>query len=289
MRYAEPVFRPPSEAESLIFQVTVGCSHNACTFCAMYRNKRFAVRPLDEVLEEAREAGRRWPEVKRVFLGDGDALAAPAEFLLSVLRELKAAFGGLRRVTAYASPQNLLEKTAEELTSLRENGLSMFYLGLESGDDVVLKAVNKGVTSDEAVEAVLKGHAAGMRSSIMVLLGLGGKEGSEAHARNSAAALNRMQPHHLSCLTWMPVPQAPLHRLLERGSFHLPGDAEILQELRWLLEELKLEDTVFRANHASNPLPLAGRMNRDRDNLLAAVAAARFGQIPLVPAFLRGT
>lgn len=289
MRYAEPVFRPPSEAESLIFQVTVGCSHNACTFCAMYRNKRFAVRPLDEVLEEVREAGRRWPEVKRVFLGDGDALAAPAEFLLSVLRELKAAFGGLRRVTAYASPQNLLEKTAEELASLRENGLSMFYLGLESGDDVVLKAVNKGVTSDEAVEAVLKGHAAGMRSSIMVLLGLGGKEGSEAHARNSAAALNRMQPHHLSCLTWMPVPQAPLHRLLERGNFHLPADAEILQELRWLLEELKLEDTVFRANHASNPLPLAGRMNRDRDNLLAAVAAARSGQIPLVPAFLRGT
>lgn len=289
MRYAEPVFRPPSEAESLIFQVTVGCSHNACTFCAMYRNKRFAVRPLDEVLAEITEMGRRWPEVKRVFLGDGDALAASSDFLLQVLRGLKRAFKGLRRITAYASPQNLLEKTPSELALLREEGLSMFYLGMESGDDAVLKVVNKGVTAEETVAAVLKGHAAGMRSSLMVLLGLGGREGSEPHARNTAAALNRIQPHHLSCLTWMPVDRAPLYRQMERGAFHLPADGEILRELQLLIEDLRLEDTVFRANHASNPLPLAGRMNRDRDNLLAAVAAARSGQIPLVPTFLRGT
>jgi len=289
MQYAEPVFRPPSESESLILQVTLGCSHNACTFCAMYRTKRFAVRALSEVCGEIREAGRRWPGVKRVFLGDGDALAAPAGFLADVLRALGEAFPGLRRVTAYASPQNLLEKTPEELTALREGGLSMFYLGFESGDDEVLKAVNKGVTAEETVAAVLKGHAAGMRSSLMVLLGLGGRDRSEAHARRSAEALNRIQPHHLSCLTWYPVPEAPLYRQIERGAFTLPDDEGILTELGWLLSDLKLTDTVFRANHASNPLPLAGRMNRDRDALLSAVEAARSGHLPLVPAFLRGT
>jgi len=289
MQYAEPLFRPPSEAESLILQVTLGCSHNACTFCAMYRTKRFAVRPLSEVCAEIREAGRRWPGVTRVFLGDGDALAAPAGALGEVLRALGETFPGLRRVTAYASPQNLLEKTPEELTALREGGLSMFYLGFESGDDEVLKAVNKGVTVEETVAAVLKGHAAGMRSSLMVLLGLGGRDRSEAHARHSAEALNRIQPHHLSCLTWYPVPEAPLYRRMERGAFALPDDGEILAELGWLLSDLRLTDTVFRANHASNPLPLAGRMNRDRDALLSAVEAARSGHLPLVPAFLRGT
>jgi radical SAM superfamily enzyme YgiQ (UPF0313 family) len=208
---------------------------------------------------------------------------------LDLLRVLKLAFPGLRRVSLYASPQNLLAKSAAELVSLREAGLSLFYLGLESGDDAVLKSVNKGVTAEQMVEATLKGHAAGLRSSVMVLLGLGGEAGSSDHARHSAAALNRMQPHHLSCLTWMPVPEAPLHRRMERGEFSLPGDEGVLRELEELLLHLDLRDTVFRANHASNPLPLAGRLNRDREPLLAAVAAAREGLLPLRPAYLRGT
>ncbi len=289
MRYVEPLFRPPSEAESLIFQVTVGCSHNACTFCAMYRTKRYAVREVEDLLDEIREAGKRWPEAPRVFLGDGDALAAPTQTLLAVLRALRENLPWLRRVSLYASPSNLLEKSPEELWTLREAGLSLFYLGLESGDDDVLRAVRKGATAAQTVEAVKRGHAAGMRSSVMLLLGLGGVEGSENHAARSAEALNAMQPHHLSCLTWFPVPQAPLHRRMATGKFVLPDDAGILAELETLLRRLALEETVFRANHASNPLPIGGRLSRDREKLLAAVDAARRGLLPLRPAFLRGT
>lgn len=289
MRTFEPVFRPPSEAESLILQVTVGCSHNACTFCAMYRNKRFFVRPLGEVLEEIAEAAVEWPECPRVFLGDGDALAAPTGFLLSVLDALHRSLPALRRVSLYATPMNLLAKSPEELRSLAEAGLRLFYLGLESGSDEVLKRVGKGAAAAEIVEAVRRGRAAGLKASVMVLLGLGGVEGSEEHVRGSARALNAMQPEYLSALTWYPVPEAPLYRALRTGRFRLPGDEGILEELERLLSLLDLEDTVFRANHASNPLPIGGRLSRDRGRLLAAVAAARRGEVPLRPAFLRGT
>lgn len=289
MRYFEPVFRPPSEAESLILQVTVGCSHNACTFCAMYRNKRFFVRPLEEVLEEVREAAAEWPSCPRVFLGDGDALAAPTDFLLAVLGALRRVFPGLRRVSLYATPMNLLEKGFGELQALREAGLELFYLGLESGSDEVLRRVGKGVSSSETVQAVRKGREAGLRASVMVLLGLGGVEGAEEHIRASAEALNEMQPEYLSVLTWYPVPQAPLFRALQAGRFRMPGDEGILEELELLIRLLHLQDTVFRANHASNPLPMGGRLSRDRERLLAAVNAARRGELPLRPHFLRGT
>lgn len=289
MRYVEPVFRPPSEAESLILQVTVGCSHNACTFCGMYRNKRFFVRELEEVAEEIREAASQWPDAPRVFLGDGDALAAPAEFLLRVLAALRSAFPRLRRVTCYATPMNLLEKGEEELRRLHEAGLSLVYVGLESGSDEVLRRVGKGASASGCVEGVLKARAAGIRSSVMVLLGLGGVEGSRDHALATAAAVSRMRPEYLSALTWMPVREAPLFRGLESGRFSLPDDDGILEELALLLEHLDAEGCVFRANHASNPLPLGGRLNRDKQRLMAAVAAAREGLLPLRPHYLRGT
>jgi radical SAM superfamily enzyme YgiQ (UPF0313 family) len=289
MRYFEPVFRPPSEADSLILQVTVGCSHNACTFCAMYRNKSYAVRPLEEILGEISEASGRWPGTSRVFLGDGDALAAPAEFLAEVLESLGRSFPRLHRVSLYATPTNLLQKSVQELRDLAARGLKLFYLGLESGSDAVLRRVGKGVTSAEAVESVLKGQDAGMRSSVMVLLGLGGEEGAEEHARSTADAANRIQPDYLSALTWYPVQEAPLHRQMEAGRFSLPGDEGILQELEWLLQGLELKDTVFHSNHASNPLPLRGRLSRDKEKLLGEVVAARRGQVPLRPFFFRGT
>ena len=289
MRYFEPVFRPPSEAESLIFQVTVGCSHNTCTFCAMYRNKRFLVRPLQEILAEISEASARWPETCRVFLGDGDALAAPADFLLAILHALHIAFPHLRRVSLYATPMNLLAKSPEELRALRAKGLKLFYLGLESGSDAVLTRVGKGATAAQAVEAVLMGHAAGMKSSIMVLLGLGGAEGSEEHARATARAANAMKPNFLSALTWYPVPEAPLYRQMSEGRFDPPGDEGILREMETLIGDLALEDTVFHSNHASNPLPLSGRLSRDKERLLSVIAAARRGIQPLRPHFLRGT
>lgn len=289
MRYAEPVFRPPSEADSLIIQITIGCSHNACSFCAMYRNKTFRVRPLDEVLAEISEAARRWPQTSRVFLGDGDALAAPSGFLAPVLDALALSFPRLRRVSLYATPMNLLHKSSGELEDLVRRGLKLFYLGLESGSDSVLRKVAKGATSAQAVEGILKGQAAGMKSSVMVLLGLGGRDGAEDHARSTAAAASRMQPDFLSALTWYPVPEAPLYRQMEAGRFLLPGDEGILQELEWLIEGLDLNDTVFHSNHASNPLPLRGRLCRDKGRLLMEVSAARRGLLPLRPSFVRGT
>lgn len=289
MRYFEPVFRPPSEAESLILQVTIGCSHNACAFCAMYRNKRYEVRPVSEIREEILEAAAEWPECSRVFLGDGDALAAPAGFLLEVLSALRASLPRLRRVSLYATPMNLLEKSEGELAALKAAGLSLFYLGMESGSDAVLKRVNKGASAGEIVGAVQRGHAAGLRSSVMVLLGLGGEGASEEHALASAEAANRMQPHYLSALTWMPVGEAPLARQAARGGFDAPGDDAVLRELRLMVEALGLKDTVFRANHASNPLPIGGRLSRDKARILAWIAAAQAGAMPLRPAFMRGT
>jgi radical SAM superfamily enzyme YgiQ (UPF0313 family) len=289
MRYVEPVFRPPSEADSLILQVTVGCSHNACTFCAMYRNKRYYERPLEEVLAEIEEAARLYPGSPRVFLGDGDALAAPEPFLSAILDALAQSLPGLRRVSLYATPMNLLSKTPAELSRLAAKGLGLFYLGLESGSDAVLRRVGKGATAAEAVEAVTRGHEAGMKSSVMVLLGLGGVERSEEHARQTAVVANLMQPRYLSALTWYAVPEAPLYRKLQAGGFVLPDDGGILRELETLLRELDLKDTVFHSNHASNPLPLSGRLSRDKGRLLAEVDAARRGLLPLRPACLRGT
>jgi radical SAM superfamily enzyme YgiQ (UPF0313 family) len=255
----------------------------------MYRHKAFQVRPLEEMVGEIEEAAREWPAVNRVFLGDGDALAAPSSYLLALLEKLREAYPKLRRVSLYATPMNLLEKSFEELRSLCEAGLTLFYMGLESGSDDVLHKMGKGATAEQALDGVAKAHEAGLRSSVMVLLGLGGVEGSEEHANASAAVLNRMQPHYLSVLTWMPVEQAPLFRQMSVGRFHLPGDGLILSELARLIEDLELNDTVFRANHASNPLPMGGRLSRDKARLLAAVSSAERGHIPLRPHFLRGT
>ncbi len=288
MRYFEPVFRPPSEADSLILQVTVGCSYGKCVFCAMYRNKSYFVRPLKELLGEIREAATGWPGCPRVFLGDGDALAAPTGLLLEILEELNRSFPRLRRVSLYATAINLLEKSAEELHCLRQAGLTLFYLGLESGSAKVLRAMGKGVTPEESTKAVLKGREASLNASVMVLLGLGGVKDWEEHAVLTAEVCSAMQPEYLSALTWRPVKEAPLYRRIEKGMFTVPGDSGILRELKVLISKLSLRDTVFRANHASNPLPIGGRLSRDRDRLLDVVAAAEQGLLNLQPDCLRG-
>jgi len=288
MQYEEPLFRPPSEADSLILQVTLGCSHNLCLFCAMYRGKEYAVRPLDDVLSEIGDARRSRSGVRRVFLADGDALGVPTGHLLNILSALNDAYPRLRRISIYATPQNLLDKGPAELRALREAGLRLFYLGLESGSAAVLDAQQKGVTPDEMIRAVRRGQEAGMRSSLMVLLGLGGVAGSLDHAVCTAEVCNAIQPQFLSALTWFPVREAPLWRLMERGRFELPDDEGILSELEQLLLHLDLRDTVFRANHASNPLPLGGRLSRDREPLLRLVRDARSGSVPLRPMLFRG-
>ena len=189
IRYEGQMYRPPSEADSLILQATIGCSYNECTFCAMYRDKNFRVRPLEELREEIAWARDRVPDVRKVFLADGDALVAKASYLHGILDELNRAFPSLRRVSVYASPQSIQVRTVEEMRSLREAGLTLYYLGIESGDDQALLDMKKGVTADEMIECGVKVHQAGVRLSTMILLGAGGRAGSRRHAEGSALSL----------------------------------------------------------------------------------------------------
>ena len=288
LAYDPPLFRPPSEADSLILQVTLGCSHNRCTFCSMYRTKRFRIRPLEELRAEIAEARRLLgPEVPRVFLADGDAFCLSSRRLVPVLDALGEAFPRLRRVGLYANARDVLRKTDSELAELRARKLGIVYLGLESGDDVVLAAIEKGATADEMVLAAVRARSAGIATSVMVLVGLAGREGSLAHARRSAEAVNRMAPTYTSLLTYTPVPGSPLFERVRRGEIALLGPLESLEEIRELVRGLSCE-THLSCNHASNWLPLRGRIPGSRDAILRALDDAIAGRIPLRPESLRG-
>ncbi len=269
-----PLWRPPSEAASYLLRVTVGCSYNRCTFCAMYRDRPFRVRRLEAIAAEIDAAAARDPGVRRVFLADGDALIARASLLAAVLERLRAAWPGLQRVSCYASPQALLARSEAEMAALRELGLSLYYLGVESGEDRVLAALEKGVTAAEMVAGAAKATAAGVKLSTIILLGAGGRSLSEPHARASAAVINRIQPRYLSTLALIPVPGTPLHEQVAAGRFQLPGPRELLEELRTFVAGLELTGTLFRSNHASNYLPLAGTLPKDKGRLLAEIDAA---------------
>ncbi len=289
MRYAEPLFRPPSEAESFILQATLGCSWNACTYCGMYRSKAYTVRPLPEVLAEIAWAGAHLgDEVRHVFVADGDPLGLPTEHWEPILRALAGAFPRLRRVSTYATARNLLEKPAVDLRRLRELGLSLLYIGPESGDDATLHRIAKGADAAAHVEAARKAREAGMEQSLIFLLGAGGVEHSEAHARASGRLATAMDPRFLSTLTLTVVPGTPLDTLGRQGRFTLPDVPGLLQELRWFIEEAHPTGAIFRSNHASNYLPIGGRLPRDREAILAAIDAALAGRTPLRPEWARG-
>ncbi|MDA1196272.1 MAG: radical SAM protein [Planctomycetota bacterium] len=288
MRYREPVFRPPSEAESYLLPVTDGCSHNECTYCAMYRTKRFSVRPEADILEDIRLAARAYPDTRRVFLLDGDALTLAPKRLVPVLEALRAAFPELQRVSSYANAVSILNKTDAELAQLRALGLSLGYLGLESGDEAVNASIVKGATIDEQVEAVQRAQAAGIKMSVMVLLGMGGAERSREHAIATGQVLSRMDPRYISCLCVTPVPGTELFDAVEAGTFRMITPEQTLVELALLLEHTDVSGAVFRSNHASNYLPLGGRLPADKARLLAAVDAARRGEVALKPEYLRG-
>ncbi|MBC7254202.1 MAG: radical SAM protein [Actinobacteria bacterium] len=288
MRYRGLVIRPPSEAESYILQVTYGCSHNACTFCPTYKGTSFRLRPLEEIEEDISAASRIIPHARRVFLADGNALCMPTERLEHVLRMLREAFPGLERVGIYANGRDINRKSREELRGLAELGLGIVYLGLESGDDLVLRRVRKQDTSEEMVEAVLKARECGLKASVIVLLGLAGREGSLRHARLSAEAVSRMNPDYLSALTLMLVPGTPLYGEWEKGEFEMPDQKGLLEELREFISTCRLEGCVFRTNHASNYLPLKGILSRDRDKLLQVIDRAFRRPEMLRPEFMRG-
>jgi radical SAM superfamily enzyme YgiQ (UPF0313 family) len=289
VRYVEPLFRPPSEADSFLLQATLGCSWNACTYCAMYRGKQYKERPLEAVLADIAEAGAEAAEeVRHVFVADGDPLAMDPERWELILRALASAFPRLRRVSTYATARNLLEKKPEELKRLREGGLSLLYLGPESGDDVTLRRIGKGASAAEHVEAARRAREAGMDQSLIFLLGAGGRERSEEHARASGRLATAMDPKFLSTLTLTVIPGTPIARLEEEGRFELPDVRGLLAELRWFVEEARPGSSIFRSNHASNYLPIGGRLPRDREAILASIDGALAGQVRLRPEWARG-
>jgi radical SAM superfamily enzyme YgiQ (UPF0313 family) len=283
-----PVFRPPSEADSLILQVTVGCSHNRCTFCSMYRTKPFRAKRLEQVRAEILDARAEYGDgVRRVFFADGDAMCLPAPRLAATLDALNDAFPRLQRVGIYANARDVLRKSDVELAGLRQRRLKLLYTGLESGDDQTLAAVRKGATSAEIVEAVRRAAAAGMATSVMVLVGLAGVERSREHARRSAEAINAMAPNYTSLLTYTPTPGSPLAERVSRGDVALPSPRESILEVREFVDAVTCE-TYFTCNHASNYLPLTGRLPRSKADILASLDAALSGDVALKPESLRG-
>ena len=288
MRYYGDVYRPPSEARSLIVQVTYGCSHNTCAFCSMYKAKRFAVRPLEEVLEDFRMARQVYPHVEKVFLADGDALVRRASELYTILDTVRALFPECQRVTSYASPSSIRVRTPEELRTLREKGLTMVYMGLESGCDQVLKRMRKGHMSGEIVEMGRKVRESGMALSVTAITGLGGPEWMERHALDTAAAFNAMNPEYIGMLTLMVEPETPLYDWVNEGSFQLLTPPQVLTETRLLVEHLDSPGSVFRMNHASNYLSLRGTLNGDREAMLRTIDQAEHDLSRLRPESWRG-
>lgn len=294
--YVEPVFRPPSEAQSLILQITNGCSWNRCTFCEMYTQpqKRFRPKPQETIEQElatvAQAAGLSGVTPRRIFLADGDAMTLSARRLELILRAIRHHLPGVQRVSSYCLPRNLKHKTVEQLAALKELGLELFYVGCESGDDFVLERVSKGENFASSLAALRKIKAAGASSSVMILNGLGGRRFSEQHAVNSARLMNEAQPEYLSTLvvsfpTGMDRFQAGFE-----GAFEPLDQPGLFREMRLLLETLELENTIFRSDHASNYLVLKGTLGRDKQTLLATVRAAleRPGAVPLRPEWARG-
>ncbi len=277
--YEGRVFRPPSEAYSLIIQVTIGCSHNKCTFCDMYKEKSFRIRKIEEIKHDFEIARRAYRRVERVFLADGDALMCHTKHMTEILRYIRETFPECERVTCYGSPASILVKKQEDLDLLHSLGLDMIYMGLESGSDEVLRRVNKGETADEIVRAGLMVKQAGMKLSVTCIAGLGSLELSEEHAIATARALSRMKPEYIGLLTLLFDLPTPLMKDWKEGRFYLMDPVEIAQETLVLLEHIDCEGSVFRANHASNYVNLAGTLNQDRETMCQKLRAALEGRV----------
>jgi len=289
MRHEGQIYRPPSEADSLILQATIGCSWNHCTYCEMYRAKRFRVRSLDETLADIRAARATCgSDIEKVFVADGDALVMELDHWDAILSACRDSFPRLRRVSAYATAMNLLAKSVAELERLRDHGLSLLYIGPETGDDVTFKRIAKGANCEDHVEASRRAHAAGIPLSAIFLLGAGGTDRSQEHAQGSARLITQMDPAFVSLLTLTVVPGTPIAKLQERGKFELPTVARMLEELRTIVDLARPSNAVFRTNHASNYLPLGGNLPQDRDRILAVVDRALAGGIRLRPEWSRG-
>ncbi len=271
MKYEGVVIRPPSEADSLILQVTVGCSHNKCIFCPAYKEKRFRIKSFDEIKEDIDEASIHAQHLRRVFLADGDALIIPQQRLLEIIRYLNEKLPKLRRIGIYGNAKSILRKSVDQLKELKGYKLSIIYLGIESGDETTLEYVRKGVTYEKIVEAARRVKEAGIKLSVTVLLGVAGMDRSIIHAKETARILTDIRPDYIGALTLMIIPEAPLYRMLEMGEFTLPSPFELLQELRTMIAESDLHNCLFFSNHASNYLPIKARLPKDKDSSLKLI------------------
>jgi radical SAM superfamily enzyme YgiQ (UPF0313 family) len=287
MDYQGIIIRPPSEANSIILQVTVGCSHNKCTFCGTYKGVRFKIKPESVVEKDIAFAARYCRRQRRVFLTDGDALILPQNRLLSLLKTIRRSLPWVTRVGIYGNAKSIRTKTLEDLTALRENGLGIVYMGLESGDDATLSKVQKGVKVQTVVEMGRKIIEAGMKLSVTVLLGLAGPERSAVHAEATGRALSEMDPDYVGALSLMLLPNTPLGRDFREGRFRLISPMEMLKELQSMIAHTDLSSGLFHANHASNYLPIRARLPRDKATAVNLIEEALKGGVPLKPEFLR--
>lgn len=281
IEYDMPVYRPPGEWKSFLVQATIGCSHNGCTFCGMYKGKKFRVRELDDILFDIRETAAFFNHYEKVFICDGDAIAMDTEDLLAIIQEIKKDFPKCRLISTYAGPKSTLKKTPEELKLLREAGLGRAYLGIETGMESLLASTNKGVTRAEMLEAGTRLREAGIDLWGIILIGLGGKSLSMENARETARIVNEMRPQHLSAMNYTPVEGTKLGNQALRGEFQVLSAEESLLETAELIRNLYVSGMHFTSDHASNYLPLKGTLCEDREKLLALIDGAVSGTVSI--------
>lgn len=288
IEYDMPVYRPPGEWKSFLVQATIGCSHNGCTFCGMYKGKKFRVRDLEDILWDIRETAAYFNHYEKVFICDGDAIAMDTEDLLTIIREIKKDFPKCRLISTYAGPKSTLKKTPEELKKLREAGLGRAYLGVETGMEALLESTNKGVNRAEMLEAGTRLREAGIDLWGIILIGLGGRPLSLENARETAKLINEMRPQHLSAMNYTPVEGTKLGNQALRGEFQVLTASESLMETAELIRHLNVSGMHFTSDHASNYLPLKGTLNEDREKLLALIEGAISGTVTIRSEHNRG-
>ena len=287
MHYEGNIIRPPSEANSILLQITIGCSRNKCTFCGAYKGERFRIKPDSIIMDDIAFAANFCRRQRRVFLCDGDALIIPQKRLLNILLEIEKRLPWVTRVGIYANAKNLKMKTLDELKTLKAHGLGIVYLGLETGDDVTLKKINKGATSETMILMGKKAKAAGIKLSITVLLGIAGKTRSKIHARETGRVLSAIDPEYIGALSLMLIPGTSLYQDYASGDFTLLEPDEMLHELKNMIAATKLSKGLFHANHASNYLPIKARLPKDKEATLNLIDEALAGKITLKPEYLR--
>lgn len=288
MHYQGNIFRPPSEAYSILLQITTGCSHNKCTFCGMYKDSRFSIKDDKTIMADIDFAATHCRHQERLFLCDGDALIISQERLLNILQAIRTKLPWVKRVGTYANTKSIKRKSPDQLLELRENGLQITYMGLESGDDVTLQNIHKGADAARMTTMGRKLRAAGIKLSITVLLGIGGKERSHIHARETGRVLSAIDPEYVGALSLMLTPGTPLFDAADRGEFILPSPKEMLEELGIMIAHTELSNGYFHANHASNYLPIKARLPKDKAATLDLIDRALQGKVSLKPEHLRG-